>query len=327
MMFYLLAVALCLAVFLIVMSVTLVLCSAAARIAGRALASSAPGNAANLLFSLHVLPFVFAGVVAFGVALPAFFELEPAATGEILRPKLAILAIGGALVVAAMAVRAIKTWRATTRATDAWRAASTEIRVAGFDGPVHCVEQDFPFLVVAGLLHPKIFVGRPIMQQLSSNELAAALAHEQAHTRSFDNFKQLWLKITRLPDCLEKLAPGKADWASLSEIAADEGALAGGASLLDLSSALVKVARLARSPLDGRLVASYFVPQGPATSLELRATRLERLLVSGVSAPRPEVRDWRLMTALAILTGASLYATCLSNLLPGMHEALEALVR
>src|SRR5262249_16929727 len=326
MMFYLLAAALCLAVFLIAISVMLVLCSAAARIARRALASGAPGNAANLLFCLRVLPFVFAGVVAFGVALPAFFELEPAATGEILRPKLAILAIGGALVVAAMAVRAIKTWRAATPPAAMWRAASTEIRVAGFDVPVHCIEQDFPFLLVTGLLQPKIFVGRAIMQHLSTNELAAALAHEQAHARSFDNVKQLWLKITRLPDRLEKLASGKADWASLSEIAADEGALTGGASLLDLSSAFVKVARLPRAPLDGRLVASYFVPQAPATSLELRAARLERLLVSGVSAPRPEVRDWRLMTALVIVGGASLYAICLSNLLPWMHEALEALV-
>jgi hypothetical protein len=332
MMFYTLAAALCLAGFFIVLSGTFLLCSAAWRIVRPALARWAPRNAANLIFSLQVLPFVLGGSVALGFVLPAFLKFEPRATREPLNARLLTVSIAAALIVAGMAVRAMRAWWATARAEAAWRSCSTEIRVEGFDAPVHRVDQEFPFLVVAGLLRPRIFVGRPITQILSRDELAAALAHEKAHVRSFDNFKQLCLKITRLPGCLEKFekfekfVPGKEAWTGLTEIAADEDTLAGGASPVDLSAALIKVARLERPRLTG-LVASQFVPHGPASSLELRVARLEQVLVSGLPTHPPRVRDWRLLTLLSILSVTLLYAICLGGALPWIYEALETLVR
>jgi hypothetical protein len=327
MMFYVLAAALCLAIFFLVLGGTLLVFCAGLRLARPIMDSWAPRNAANLLFSVQVLPFVLASVAALGIALPAFLKFEPRATGELLSAKLILLATGGALVVAVMAVRAIWAWQATARTLARWRTLSTELNVPGLGVPVHRIDHDSPFIVVAGLLRPRIFVGRSILQVLAPDELAAALAHEEAHARSFDNFKQLWLKIARLPEFLERFAPGQAAWASLSEMAADEDALAEGASPLDLSSALIKVARLERYRFRGDLVACQFLPDGPASALELRAARLEQWLVSGASAGAPKVRDWRWMTALAVVATALLYTTCLASLLPWMHEALEALVR
>jgi Zn-dependent protease with chaperone function len=327
MMFYVLAAALCLAVFFLVMGGTLLVCNAGLRIARPLMASWAPRNAANLLFSIQVLPFVLAGVAALGIALPAFLKFEPRTTGELLNAKLILLAMGGAVVVTTMAARAIWAWQATARAVAQWRTLSTGLHVPGVGRPVHLLEQDSPLMAVAGLLRPRIFVGRSIVQVLTPDELAAALAHEEAHARSFDNFKQLWFRVVRLPEFLEQFAPGKAAWAGLSEMAADEDALAEGASPLDLSSALIKVARLEHRRLNGDLVASQFLPDGRASALELRAARLEHWLASGAPAGVPKVRDWRLMTALAVSAAALLYVTFLSSLLPWMHEALEALVR
>ncbi|HKF23418.1 MAG TPA: M48 family metalloprotease [Candidatus Angelobacter sp.] len=327
MMFYLLAAALCLAVFFLVMGATLVVCNAGLRMARPLVASWAPRNAANLLFSVQVLPFGLGSVAALGIALPAFLKFEPRATSELLNAKLIFLATGGAVVITAMAARAIWAWRATARAVAQWRTLSTDLHIPGVGRPVHRVEQDSPLMAVAGLLRPRIFVGRSIVQVLGPDELAAALAHEEAHARSFDNFKQLWFRIVRLPEWLEQLAPGKAAWDSLSEMAADEDALAEGASPLDLSSALIKVARLEHCPLHGDLVACQFMPDGGASALELRAARLEQWLASGASPRTPKIRDWRWMTVLAVSGAALLYVTFLGSLLPWMHEALEALVR
>ena len=325
MMFYLLASALCLAVFLLVMAAVFLVCQAGLRVVRPLISSWAPRNAANLLFSIQMLPFVLASVAALGIALPAFLEFEPRATREFLSAKLLLLAGGGVLAVVGMALRAIRAWLSTAGAVAQWRTLSTELHVPGLSIPVHRIEHDSPFMVVAGLLRPRIFVGRSIVQALTPDELAAALAHEKAHVRSFDNLKQLWLKITKLPKFAARFAAGQAAWASFSEMAADEDALAAGTSPLDLSSALIKVARLDRYRLSHDLVASQFVPDGPANALELRAARLEQLLTSGTSAAGTRF-DWRLITTLAVVAAGLLYVACLGSLLPWMHEALEALV-
>src|SRR5205807_4824700 len=100
-----------------------------------------------------------------------------------------------------------------------------------------------------------------------------------AHVSSLDNLKQFLLRITRLPRWTD------AAWTNASEIAADESALARGASVLDLSSALVKVGRLSHGcPLREPVVASHLLPVTTGSSLEMRVTHLQRLL-EGRSQP------------------------------------------
>lgn len=245
-MFYALAITLSLAVMFLVMAITALLCVPAAKLLGKRTGSFSPGLAANILFAVRLLPLGLACLVTLGFALPAFVEFEPAATGEGISWRLVFLAIAGATVLLVLAFRATRILAATYRAQKQWIASSERLHVAGVDSPVHCVRGRSSLLAVTGIFRSRIFVAKEIVESLSAEELSAALAHELAHVASFDNLKQLLLRITRLPGWLSMLHTDDAAWTSASEVAADRTALSGGASALDLSSALVKVGRLSR---------------------------------------------------------------------------------
>jgi beta-lactamase regulating signal transducer with metallopeptidase domain len=174
-------------------------------------------------------------------------------------------------------------------------------------------------------LRPRIFVAREITETLSPDELRAALAHEMAHVSSFDNLKQLLLKITRAPRWLKALYSVDAEWTDASEIAADQEALAEGTSVLDLSAALIKVGRLIR-PMTGREpVASHLVPSTCGSALENRVTCLSEILEGTGATPARSVKRSGLLLPLLLTMGA--YIACVNALLPAVHEALEFLVR
>jgi hypothetical protein len=146
-----------------------------------------------------------------------------------------------------------------------------------------------------------------------------------AHVSSFDNLKQLLLKITRAPRWLKALYSVDAEWTDASEIAADQEALAEGTSVLDLSSALIKVGRLIR-PMAGRQpIASHLVPSTCGSALENRVTCLSEILEGTGATPARSVRSKGLLLPL-LLTLAG-YVACVNALLPAVHEALEFLVR
>ena len=191
--------------------------------------------------------------------------------------------------------------------------------------PVYRVENGAPLMAVTGIFRPRIFVAREITETLSQDELRASLAHEMAHVSSFDNLKQLLLKITRAPRWLKALHNADAEWTSASEIAADHDALAEGASVLDLSSALIKVGRLNR-PLAGReAVASHLVPTACGSSLENRVTCLSEMLEGTGAAPARGVKRGHLV--LPVIIALAAYLACINTVLPAVHEALEFLVR
>lgn len=191
--------------------------------------------------------------------------------------------------------------------------------------PVYRVENGASLLAVTGIFRPRIFVTREITEALSPDELRAALAHEMAHVSSFDNLKQLLLKITRAPHWLKALYKADAEWTSASELAADYGALAEGASVLDLSSALIKVGRLKR-PLAGREpVASHLVPTACSGALETRVTCLSEMLEGTAAAPAHGVKHNSMF--LPVVITLALYLACVHAALPAVHEALEFLVR
>jgi beta-lactamase regulating signal transducer with metallopeptidase domain len=328
MTYYFLAAALCLAVLFIVMSGTFVAGTLISRVLAPWLGSRTARSKANFVFAVLVSPLVLACLAAFGLVLPAFLKFEPRSTGEIMNGKLLCLALAGGAIGMVMLARAVRAWRATSRIEKQWRASSQELFVEGCQVPVHRVEHDFPFLIVAGLLRPRIFIGRSIMEALSSDELSAALAHENAHVESFDNFKQLLLKMTRPPDWLGKLSINETVWASASEVAADEQALTSGISALDLSSALIKVGSFRRRMTVGdQLVASHFLSAEAASSLDVRVANLERWLKAEPQPKPDKPRHRRLVLALALLLPALAYAASLPAFLPAIHEALELLVR
>lgn len=327
-MFYLLSISLCCAVFFIVLAGTSVLCMWVSRIARPAVSSLAPAAVANLLFTIRILPVLLASLATFGFVLPALLKFEPRSTGELVGwPLLGLATLGGAVLIV-MAVRAATILRSTRLVGANWRRHSKQLLLENIDVPVYCLDNPGSVLAVLGFFRPKIFVARQIVDTLTSAELMAAVEHEKAHVTSFDNLKQLVLKVTRIPRWLRVFGVADSAWTNVSEIAADEAALASGISVLDLSSALIKVAALSTHAVVGKTVAaSHLVPVGSGSSLQARVDHLQEILEGDASVRRTlqQNRIGKIVIPFALATIA--YAACVSAVLPWVHEALEALVR
>lgn len=323
-MFYVLGVALCLAVlFLVLVAGSLVLTPAIFLVKRKA-GGAAPDVLANLLFFVRILPMGLACAVTVGLALPAFLEFEPHSTTEGMGLQLYGLALAGALVLTAVVLRGWRILCDAARAQRCWRENSVRLFVKGIDVPVFQVRGSSPLLAVAGIFQPQVFVSRNIAERLSPDELRAALAHEIAHASSFDNLKQLLLRTTRAPRWLAALHAADAGWSNAAEIAADHEALACGASVLDLSSALIKVGRMNRTSAGEPALASHLVSPSCGSSLEQRVSRLSALL-QGAQRPVRSAGGRGFILALVFLAGGYLF--CLQALLPSVHKALEFLVR
>ncbi|HWZ43765.1 MAG TPA: M56 family metallopeptidase [Candidatus Saccharimonadales bacterium] len=327
-MYYALCLALCLAVMFLVMTGMSMVCMAGLRYLD--LRRVSPALRASLLFMIRALPAALAGMAALGFALPAFLRFEPAASNEFVGLRLLALATLGASVLVSMMVRALRILRTTLLLRKQWSAQGERIAAPEAGVPVYCVEGPGPLMAVIGILRPRIFVARRFVQALSVEEFSAALEHEMAHVRSGDNFKQLFLKITRPPRRLNIFHIADAAWTNASEVAADESALARGASALDLSSALVKAGRVgASTTLCEAVAASHLLPIAAQSAFEVRVTHLQELL-EDTGGPQPAVQANGLERHSATLLWLFLlltYAASFNAVLPWMHEALEFLVR
>jgi beta-lactamase regulating signal transducer with metallopeptidase domain len=328
-MFYLLSISLCCAVWFMVFVSASVLCMWTGRLARPAASSLAPATVANLLFAIRILPVSLASLVTFGFVLPALLKFEPRSTSELVGWPLLGLAVLGALALIVMSLRAVNIIRSTRLVAAAWRRHSKRLLLKSIDIPVYCLDGVGPSSVLAvfGFFRPKIFVARKVVDTLTPEELVAALEHERAHMSSLDNLRQLAVKITRLPHWLNLFGMPDSAWTHASEIAADEAALASGVSVLDLSGALIKVAALSSRAVVGETVAaSHLVPVGPESSLQARVKHLQEILESDDPLRRtPQNQGGRIVIPLALAVIA--YATCVSAVLPWVHEALEELVR
>jgi len=325
-MFYALAIALCLAVLFLALAGSSLFFLPAMLFARRMVRTASPENGANLLFATRLLPPALAVVITLGLALPAFLEFEPHSTHEGIGLRLDALALAGAVLLAGMIVRGWRVLLATLKAQRSWRKNSERVYLEGINLPIYCVESGSSLLAVTGVFRARIFLSRDIAETLSPEELRAALEHEIAHVSSFDNLKQTLLKITRPPRWLKAFHAADAEWSGMAEIAADQSALARGASVLDLSSALIKVGRLNRVSTATSAVASHLVPPACNSSLEQRIVRLSELLQgSGQTTAHPQARPGKLMFTMFL--SAAAYIACIHALLPAVHEALEFLVR
>jgi Zn-dependent protease with chaperone function len=326
MMFYLLALCVCLAVlFLALAGASLLVWTLRGMIAAM-LRSWAPAPAARLLFAVRVLPFFLALGLTLGLALPAFLNYEPRSSGETMSARLLLLSVAGAVTLMVMAVRGWRVLWATVRAEQRWRAGSEEywINAGGSQLPLHYVDGPSGLLAVTGFFRPKVFVAKDVAQMLSPDELSAALAHEVAHMHFYDNLKQLLLKITRPPRWAGGVDMDDA-WTNVSEVAADEAALARGASALDLAAALVKMGALQRAGTTGeRIAASHLLPIGSA--VEMRVARLQKALQGELAEPKIKSggKHWRIIGTIML---PAAYVATIITLLPTIHEALELLVR
>jgi hypothetical protein len=277
------------------LAVTL-LTPAAARWAGRMKSR----QAARFLLALRLFPAGLSALVVAGLCAPSYLLLEPPSTQE----EVSLWCVLAALFcVTSMAFSAVRCARAARRSLGYiryCRLVGRQEHLAGESAPVWVVEGPAPFLVLAGIVHPRLIVSRPVVNALPVRQLAAALRHEHAHRVSRDNFKRLLLLLA--PDLLP-MWPGftrlERVWARFAEWAADDYAVAGDSQRsVSLASALVSVARLGACPQAAPLITSLLpdhqdlaervdrllrdVPQESGSEHKSIAVRIAGIMASGL---------------------------------------------
>lgn len=281
-------------------------------------ASSAPG----VWLLLKLVPGVVALFFTFVVFLPAHWRLEPEGVEESAGYTLVALGTLGAVTLVLAVRRAVRDASMTRRVERGWRArASGPRKFAGGWLPVYGLPDASPVISLAGLLRPRVFVARPVVEAFTSDEMAVSLAHEVAHHDAHDNLKRLLVACS--PDLLAIWPSGRAverRWRAAVEFDADDRAVDGEESrAVALASALIKVARL--SPAAAATGSSSTFYDGT-----LLAARIDRLLTPAGdhAAGRRSTHAWPVFLASATLVAAALAAEAAWF---GVHRATEGLIR
>lgn len=266
---------------------------------------------------------ITAGIVV-GLVLPAFAWLEPArsvARGERLGATATVLAAAGAVLLLMSVTRGLATVFRTRGRVRALFGAATPVTDAGSGATLFVGESPVPYVLLDGLVRPRLFVSRSVLDGLTPDELQRAIAHELAHHHARDNVKRHVLAF--VPDLISgsRLARElEVSWKRSAELEADAvAARDSDAHAVTLASALVKVARLAagRPPID--LGRAAFYDGAPV------AERIRALCSRRAAGSRTSVRASRVLGATAFLlsVGACLNAP---TILAGVHRLTELLV-
>ncbi len=276
--------------------------------------SSSAARSARLLFVWRMLPLALSLVITAVYAVPSFLIFEPGHIDEQLGPMLIALSVGACVWLSMACMRAFEAHRNTARILNAWRNGSTQIK-ADCGLPVVVTSSSDPVLTVTGVSQPSVFISEKALASLTAKEFEAAVRHEAAHVRRYDNLKKLLLRFGAFPG-MKKL---EAAWIASSEIAADDAAISNSAEALDLASALIKCSRFATSRASGAL-SSALIP-GNEHSVATRITRL----CDWSNQDRTQNRDYYglPLAVTALVCAALTYAP----LLRAVHALTEWLVR
>jgi Zn-dependent protease with chaperone function len=275
-------------------------------------------DASAFWFGLRVLPALAAAAFAALVFVPSYWRYEPREAVEAFSITLAACALLGLAILAAGMARGTAAWWRANRRTRLWMQASTPIPL-GCGVPAFAVDAELPIMALVGVWRPRLLVTRGLLDALTPEELAAAVAHELGHSRARDNFKRLAMRAA--PDLLASSAAARTveqRWASAAEHDADRRAGDGSAVRCALASALVKVARL--TPPDTRVAE----PISTLIGCSDIPSRVHALVSDRVSAPpagRRRVSSWLCATAVLAPLVVSY-----GPLLHAVHELTEILV-
>lgn len=324
-MYYLLGICFCATVVLLVGAAGWLLVVLAAPLLRRVARSWPAPVRAQFLFFVRLLPAAAGLLVTLGIVLPAFLLHEPARTNERLElPLLVPSALGLALVVS-FVYRCLRAWVRLDGLRRGWMRSARRLAPDQKGVEIFAVADPGALIVVTGIVKPTVFVSQPVVSSLSESESAAAIAHELAHVAAGDNLKQFLLQATRLP-CFDRLAGLDREWRLAAELAADELAIRLGIPVLELASALVKVARLRVGHRLPEGAVSYFLPPGKESMLSTRVEHLQTLLERGGTV-QPVSRVTPAHVLGIALLGALLAVVLLHpDLFLLTHKLLEKLV-
>src|ERR1044072_8070876 len=238
---------------------------------------------AEILFVMRIGPPVLAIVAIAAFMIPSYLIYEPHASGESVSWKLGLLATLSAIGVGLAIARGIRTWLATRSLLKDWFANSTRIEPEAISVPTFVLQHSFPIIAVFVAIRPKLFIADRVLESLSTEELAAAVAHECGHLAAHDNFKRSVMRVSRaallLIPCGRSLDRA---WSEASESAADEHAAQQSSLVaLNLASALVRIARM--------------IPQGHRPVIPAAVSALVSPFLGGDDSPGVKVRVRRLV--------------------------------
>lgn len=303
-----------------------------ARACKRVLWKCSARTRAEILFVMRIGPPVIAIVAIAAFMIPSYLTYEPYGTKETVSWKLGALAAISAIGVALAIWRGVRSWLATRSLLKQWLAAATQIKLDTITVPAFVLEHSFPIIAVVGAIRPRLFIAGHVLESLSEEELAAAIAHEYGHLAAQDNFKRSVMRISRaallLIPCGRWLDRA---WSEASESAADEHAAQQSSQVaLDLASALVRIARMI--PVGQRqtlpAAVSGFLIGDDAPGVKVRVNRLvelaatdRRLLVS--RAPLFRFVPWFVLT---MVVGLSVTIESRPQVLASVHEFVEHVV-
>jgi Zn-dependent protease with chaperone function len=279
-----------------------------------------PRQAAFTFFALRTLPALAAVLAVAVIAIPAFLRFEPIGADEEFSVPLVALAILAAITLTGVGARTILMLSRTRQIVRNWERTATAIDLAGIPIKAFRLEQAKPQMAIVGLFRPRLFISSGALELLEPEELQAAIAHEAAHHRAGDLWRQL--TVRSLPDVL----PGtrffseceRQFFRNVEESADEYGAHASGHAV-ELASALVKFGRYSSpEPLP---FGSYLVPQGHEGELAARITKLLRGTTVAANLRVPGAAAVLFTLAVALLD------VHYDRLLIHAHHAMELLVK
>lgn len=287
---------------------------------------------AEILFVMRIGPPVLAIVAIAAFMIPSYLTYEPHTTDETVSWKLGTLATLSAIGVGLAISRGIRSWLATRSLLKDWLAASTRIELEAIHVPTYVLDHSFPIIAVVGAFRPRLFIANHVLESLSEEELAAAIAHEYGHLAAGDNFKRSVMRVSRaallLIPCGRSLDRA---WSEASESAADEHAAQQSSFVaLNLASALVRIARMIpkgqRQVIPASVSAFLAGEDSPGVKVRVRrlvelATADPRHLVSNASVVR--FVPWLVLT-LAVVISVTIESR--PQVLATVHEFVEHVV-
>ena len=308
-----------LAVFILLYVFLSLLVSRGWKLMRRTLRPNCARGAADLLFTLRILPLGLSFFVTMAFTVPSFLLLEPRSTGEAIGTAPLALGICCLLLLGVGIARAALAQFRASRALVAWLNGSAimqpQIKESGNTVPIFRTGNNAPTLTVAGVCAPKVLVSEAAIAALTARELRTALRHEIAHATRYDNLRKLLFRFSVFP----AMAELEHAWSEETEMAADDAAVSSFNDALDLAAALIKVSRLGAVESSGELTMALL-----HSSTALRA-RVQRLVAWDRAQKPQSQRRWFfiLPSAAAILVAAVTYGTVLTQ----MHAITEWLVR
>lgn len=289
---------------------------------------------AEILFVMRIGPPVIAIVAIAAFMIPSYLIYEPHTTDEFVSWKLGSLATLSAIGVGLAFWRGLRSWLATRSLLRDWLSSSTPIQLESISIPTFVLQHSFPIIAVVGAIRPRLFIATHVLESLSEEELAAAIAHEYGHLAARDNFKRSIMRVSRaallLFPCGRSLDRA---WSEASESAADEHAAQQSSLVaLNLAAALVRIARMIpKGPrqIMPAAVSAFLVGSEHSPGVKVRVRRLvelaatdPHLLVSNASIVR--FAPWLVLTAIVV---ASVTIESRPQVLATVHHFIEHVVK